>query len=105
MHEAHHVADGVHRGEFLHDLSLLVVEHLHGVGQVQVVVDGVLVAVVFLREVFVDGLPLGDVLDEVLDLYVALILPGICASPVLVEGLLHLFHLLVGSLLGILLHA
>ena len=35
----------------------------------------------------------------------ALVLPGIGASPVAVERLLHLLHLLHGSLFGILLHA
>ena len=105
VHETHHVADRVHCGEFLLNLSLIVIEHLHRMWQVQVVVDGILVVVVFLREVFVDGLSLGDVLNEVLDLHMALILPGIDRAPMLVEGLLHLFHLFVGSLLGIFLHA
>ena len=104
VHESHHVANGVHRRHFLLYLPVIVVKHLHGVGQVQVIRDGVLVAVVFLREVFVDGLPLGNVLDEVLDLDVPLVLPGVGASPVLVEGLLYFLHLLVGSLLGIFLH-
>ena len=105
VHEVHHVADGVHRREFFLHTALLIVEHFHLVGQVQIVVDGVFVAVVFLREVFVDGLSLGDVLDEVLDLHVSLVLPGVRAAPVLVEGLLHLLHLLEGGLFGIFLHA
>ena len=105
MHEVNHIADGVHRGEFLLHLTMLIVEHLDGVGQIEVVVDGVLVAIEFLGEVFVDGLSLGDVLDEVLDLHVVLVLPGIGAAPVGIEGLLHLFHLLDGCLFGIFLHA
>ena len=84
---------------------MFVVEHLYRMGQVEIVVDGVFVAVEFLREVFVDGLSLGDVLDEVFDFLMALVLPRIGGAPVLIEGLLHLFHLLDGSLFGIFLHA
>ena len=105
VHETYHIADGVHRGEFLHDLTILIVEHLDGVGQVEIVVDGILVAVELLRQVFIHGLTLGDILDEVLDLDMALVLPGVDAAPVAVEGLLYLFHLFDGSLLGIFLHA
>ena len=105
MHEAHHVADGVHRRQFLLHAAFLIVEHFHRMGQVQVVIDGILVAVELLGEILVDRLSLGDILDEVLDLHVVGILPGVDGAPVAVEGLLQLLHLLVGSLLGILLHA
>ena len=105
MHEAHHISDGVHRRELLLDLTFVVVEHLHGMGLVQVVADRVLVAIELLREILIHGLSLGDVLDEILDLDMSLVLPRVCRSPMVVEGLLYLLHLLVGSLFGILLHA
>ena len=105
MHETHHVADGVHRRQFFLHLTLIIVEYLHGMGLVQVIVDGVFIAVEFLGEVFVNGQSLGNILDETFDFDVALVLPGVCAAPVLVEGLLHLFHLLDGGLLSILLQA
>ena len=104
VHEAYHIADGVHRRHLLLYLATVVVEQLHRVGQVQVVVDGVLVARKLLGEQFVVGLALGDVLDEMGDLHVMLILPGIGRAPVVVEVLLHLHHLLAGSLLGVFLH-
>lgn len=92
--------------ESLHlDLALVVVEHLHSVGLVQVETDGVFVAVELLGEVLIDGQALGDVLDEIRYLLMARILPGIGRTPVRVEGLLHLFHLLASSILGVFLHA
>ena len=74
-------------------------------GLVEVVGDGVFVAIILLRQVFVNGLSLGDVFDKVPDLNMALILPWICATPMAVKSLLHLFHLFVGSILSVFLHA
>ena len=105
MHEVLHVADAVEGGDFLLYKTILVVEELDGVGEVQIVVDGVLIAVVLLREHAVDGQFLSDILNEMRYLDVAFVLPGIDVAPMLVESLLHLFHLLDGSLLGIVLHA
>ena len=105
VEESHHITDGVHRGELHLDLALVVVEHLHGVGLIQVETDGVFVAVELLGEVLIDGQALGDILDEIRYLLMARILPGVGRTPVRVEGLLHLFHLLACSILGVFLHA
>ena len=105
MQESHHVADGVHRGELHLNLALIIVEHLHGVGLVQVVADRVLVTVEFLGEVLIDGQALGDVLDEIRYLLMACILPRVGRAPVLVESLLHLLHLFPCSFFCVFLHA
>ena len=74
-------------------------------GLVEVVVDGVLLVAELLLQVFVDGQLHGQVLDEAGYLHVALVLPGRCVAPVVVEAGLYHPHLLDGGLLGIALHA
>ncbi len=105
MHEVFHVADAVEGRYFFFDGALLVVKELDTMRLVEVVVDGVSVAVVLLREVFVDWQLLGQVLDEVGNLHMTLILPGIGVTPVGIEVALYLLHLFDGCSLGILLHA
>ena len=104
VHETYHIADGVHRGHFLLNLSTVIVEHLHLMRQVEVVVDRVLVAVELLRQLLIVRLTFGDVLDEVPDLLMPFVLPGVSTAPVRVEVALHLTHLLPRCLLGIFLH-
>ena len=105
VHEADHITDGVHRRHVFLNLTAIVVEDLDRMREVEIIVDGILIAIVFLREVFVDGLSLCDVLNEVFDFLMALVLPGVGRAPVLVEVVLHLSHLLAGGLLGVFLHA
>ena len=105
VHEMDHIADGVHRRELFLNLSTVIVEDFYSVRKVEIIIDGILISVEFLREIFVDRLALSDILDEVLDFLMTLILPGISRTPVGVEVTLHLSHLLAGSLFGIFLHA
>ena len=104
MHKAHHIADRVHRREFFLNTSLLVIEHLYFMRQIQVIIDRILVAIEFLREIFVYRLSLSDILDKVLDFNVALILPRIRVAPVAIESFLYLLHLFECCLFGIFLH-
>ena len=73
-------------------------------GQVEIIVDGVLVAIEFLIQDMIVWRFLGQVLNEVGNLLMTLVLPGWGAAPVTVEGLLHLLHLFDGSLFSVLLH-
>ena len=104
MHEANHVTDRVHAADFLFDGAMLIVEELDLVGKVHVIVHRVEIVVVFLHEELVIRLPLGNILDKVGNLLLALISPRVHAAPMRVEVLLHLSHLLDSSLFRILLH-
>ena len=105
MHESHHVADAVHGRHLLLDGAVGIVEELHLVGLVQVVFDGVGTVGEAVEQVLIDGQLLHDALDEIGNLAVVLVLPRILRTPMGVEVLLHLLHLLAGGFLGILLHA
>ena len=72
-----HIADRIHRRELFLNLSTVIVEDLYSMWKVEIIVDGILISVEFLREIFVDRLALGDILDEILDFLMTLVLPGI----------------------------
>ena len=74
-------------------------------GEVKIIVDGILISIEFLRQIFVDGLTLGNIFDKMGDFLMTLILPGVGGAPVRIEIVLHLSHLLASSLLSIFLHA
>ena len=104
MHEAHHVAYGVHRAHhFL--FQSFIAEHLHLVGEVQVICDGVRLIGETVFQVLVGLCPFGQVFDEIRDFLVVLVLPRRRVAPVLVEALLYDFHLLAGGFFRIFLHA
>ena len=105
VHEVDHIANGVHCRHFFLDLTLVVVEDLHLMREVKIIVYGIQIAVEFLCKIFVDGLTFGNVLDEIGDFLMTFVLPRVGGAPVLVEGLLNLFHLFDGGLLGIALQA
>ena len=105
VHEVDHISDGIEGRHLFLNLTIIVVEDLYLMREIEIIVDGILVSVEFLGEVFVDRLSLGDIFDEMGNFLMAFVLPGIGVAPVLVEGLLHLFHLLDGSLLSIALQA
>ena len=105
VHKALHVANRVECRNLFFDISLFVVEQLNGVGQIQVVIDRILITIELALQYFIIRCLLGQILDKVWNLYVTLVLPRVSRSPVRVEGLLNLLHLLYCSLFGILLHA
>ena len=72
--------------------------------QVQIIVDGVLLTIKLLVEVSVVSCLLCQILDEVRHFLMPFVLPGRGRAPVVVERLLHLFHLLDSCFLGIALH-
>ena len=104
VHELHHIAYGVHGAHLQLYASLLIVEHLDFVWLVHPIIHRVGVVGIFLLELFVVGLTLGNAFDESGYLLMLLVLPWICVAPVVLEVALHLLHLLDGSSLGILLH-
>ena len=105
VHELHHIAYGVHGAHLQLYASLLIVEHLDFVWLVHPIIHRVGVVGIFLLELFVVGLTLGNAFDESGYLLMLLVLPWICVAPVVLEVALHLLHLLDGGSLGILLHA
>ena len=104
VHEVLHIADRVKRTH-LGLVGAFIAEQLNGVGQVQIIVDRVLITLEALLKVLIDRQTLGYVFDEVGNLLMTLVLPGVDASPVVIELLLQFLHLVPGCLFGILLHA
>ena len=115
VHERHHVFDGVLRCHILGDGALVVVEQLHRMHPLLIIVaDGVGVVGVSCLQRLVERLTLGNLVDEAGYLVAVLIAPRRHTHPVLVlvaedapvvvEVVLHLLHLLHGSLLGVFLH-
>ena len=104
VHEAHHIADRVEAGHLHLNLPIGIVKDLDLVGLVEIIVDGVSVFAELLDQGFVEGLTLGDTLDEAGDNLVVLILPWFLFTPMVVEVALDDTHLLVGCLFSILLH-
>ena len=107
VHKALHVAQRVECRNLLLDIACfaVVVEQAYLMRQVQIVIDRVLITLELMTQKFIIRCLLSQILDKVGNLNVALVLPRICAAPVRVKALLHLLHLLYGSLFGILLHA
>ena len=105
MHETHHVTDGVHRRQLFLNHTFIIVEHFHGMREVEIIVDGILISVEFLCKILVDRLSFGDIFDEMGYFLMTLILPGVSRAPMLVERLLYLLHLFDGSFFGIALQA
>ena len=107
VHKALHIAQRVECRNLLLDIARLavVVEQAYLMRQVQIIIDRILIILELSTQIFIIRCLLGQILDKVGYLNVALVLPGISAAPVRVKALLHLLHLLHGSLLGILLHA
>ena len=54
-------------------------------GQVEIIVDGVLVTFELLIQILIDGLSLCNVLDEVRNLLIMLVAPGVNVAPMGVE--------------------
>ena len=104
VHEAHHVADGVERAQG-HLTRSVVVKHRHLVRYIQIMIDGVGVALKLAFQVSVDRQTSCNVFDKVGHLPVLLVLPGRSRAPMAVEAFLNHAHLFVHSLLGIFLHA
>ena len=105
MHEMLHITDAVHRRHLFLDISILIIEEFNLMGKIEIIENGVLVAVVLLVQQFIIRCLLSQILDEMGNFYMAFVLPGIDIAPMLIESLLHLLHLFDGSFLGIMLHA
>ena len=105
VHEALHVTYRVHGRHFTLDVSVFVVEHSHRVRLVEIVEDGIFVAIESFGQPLVDRQPAGDAFYESLYLLVTFNLPWVLPRPVGVKESLHLLHLFAGRLFCIALHA
>ena len=104
VHEAHHVANGVHRADRILTHAIIV-EKAHAVRLVHIVRYRVGVVGEACSKLLVGIGALGYILDEARNFTVVLVLPGICRAPVAAEIALKLLHVLACSVFGILLQA
>src|SRR5574344_1743632 len=105
VHETHHIANAVQRGHFLFYGALFIVKYFHPVWLIKVISDAVRGVGKSFLQLFIVGLPFGNIFDKSGYFLMVLILPGMSAAPMVVEVPLHLFHLLNGSFFCIFLHA